>query len=167
MKLLYPTISLFLIGTCLSEVRPATTKEDLLARKAALANSQQGKLIRPVEVEVTLQTPGSASIMETSSFLVGSLGYTLIPNGSATNVEKPFTLTTTKPENLRYMDWDTFAHNHRSRIQIVPVPKELLKTTGDSKVIRDRISSVEKLGITCVTTYKNLPVRISKTHTPS
>ena len=99
--------------------------------------------------------------MDSSSYLIGDLGYTLIPNGSALCINKPFTLTITKPEEKSYMGWNAFIRAHRTGITLIPVSENLLQSEADTKVVRDRVSANQELGKTCITTFKNLPVRIS------
>ena len=166
MKSLITLIFLLLSFACFAEVTPATTQEGLIAQRAELAKKRNGKLIRPVTEEVAVSTNQEKSIMDSSSYLVGALGYTLIPNGSAPHVSLPFSLTTTRPEELTYMNWSTFIRTHRTHLQIIPITDKLLRPGGDIEALRTQITSAQELGATCVTTYKQLPARISQTQTP-
>ena len=79
--------------------------------------------------------------MDSSSYLVGALGYTLIPNGSAPSVGKSFTLTTTRPENLKYLEWSAFMHSHRNGLRVIPVSEKALKANADTKMVREKIAA--------------------------
>lgn len=151
-----------------AEVRPAATKESLLAKRAELATQQKGKLIQQVSSEVLVQerTKGT-SILESSHYLLGERGWTLVPKGSVPSVGKSFTLTTTKPVSLKFMEWAEFVRFHRSGLQTIPISQNMLGPEADTKLIKERITSLQKLGVTCVTTYKQQPVRISQSNTSS
>ena len=159
--------SLLLLATGSAEIRPATTKEGLLAKREELARSRGAKLLRPVEKEIPVQGAEKRQILDSSSYLVGARGYTLIPNGSALSVGKTITLTTTQPQNLTYMNWSEFVRTHRNGLRTIPVPQDFLKPGADTKIVLDRLASFQNLGLTCVTTYQQKPVRIAQAPTPT
>ena len=166
MKLLQFLPYLLLTPTCFSEIRLATTKEDLLAKREELSNNQNRSLIQPLSEEVAVGASPGKSIMDSSSYLVGELGYTLIPDGSAISIDKPYALTKTKPENLAYFEWAEFVRNHRNKLQVIQVTEKLLKPEADTQLVLDRVAALKNLGNTCVTTFKQQPVRIAQSQTP-
>ena len=167
MKVVTLLTILLLSPTGFSEPKPTATRESLLAKRAELAKSRKTMMLKPVENEITIQSESERDVMESSSYLVGALGYTLIPNGSAPTVSKPYSLTTVRPEGLTNMKWSEFVRVHRNGLQVIPVTQKHLKPDADTQTIQERITALEKLGYTSITTYKQLPVRISQTPTPT
>lgn len=161
MKLLVPLLIVCLTNNGFSQFNRATAKDILAAKRTQLAENTRGGLVTATETEIQIQQPASIDIMDSSSFIVGALGYTLVPKGSVLNVGRNFTLSQEAPENLSHIQWDKFVRIHRNGLRLIPISQKLLLPDADTTSTLEKITQLKSKGVTCITTFNRQPVRIS------
>lgn len=158
------TILLFLLLLPLSlqgEMREAATKTSIAAQREALSASRGESLVAPAREVVTVETTSSDSIMDSSSYLVGPRGFTLIPKGCAFCVGSDLQLVQEVPVGLPYQDWSRFMRGNGARLRAIQVQPRHLEPEADLKFITQKITASLQSGMNCVTILNGRPVRIS------
>lgn len=148
-------------GTVL-EIRQKISPDVINARRAAAANDYQAAGVKRVEEKVEIKAR-KASFLESSEFLVGASGFTIVPKGSTVTPSRGVKVLPEPPKGQKLQDWKTFQRSNPAVLRLLPITESMLNGEAWAlKEISNKISVLQTGGIAYVTVLNGSPVSLPK-----
>lgn len=143
------------------EIVAAPTAESLAKQKAAYSQRSGSQFVEKTDREVLVKKLSQNSVLAESRFLIGALGYTIVPEGSVYALNTPFQIVEKKPNEIAYLPWKEFLRKHYANLSIVHLQKAHLMPGAETTLIKEKIQAAESLKKTCVTLFQGYPARMT------